>query len=132
MKAEVKGNALIVTSSMKAEDLLKIKKAKPEALALTEENDGVKSMVFFVDVALGGEPCIEPEFIVFDGTTHDAEKYATATILLRGDIGDPRETVAELFGAELMKLRRLEATLPAVLETVQAEHAALLECISAE
>lgn len=132
MKAEVKGNALIITSSMKAEDLLKIKKAKPEALALTEENDGVKSMVFFIDVALGGEPRVEPEFIVFDGTTHDEEKYATATILLRGEIGDPRETVAELFGQELMKLRRLEATLPEVLENVQVEHAALLECISAE
>lgn len=133
MKAEVKGNALVVTSSMKAEDILKIKKARPEALALVEEEDGMKNMVFFVDVtAPGGEPAIENDYIVFDGTTHDEAKLATATVLLRGKIGDPKETVAELFGTALVRLQKLEATIPAVLETVNAEHAALLECISAE
>ena len=79
MKAEIKGNALIVTSSMKAEELLQIKKAKPDALSLVEDNDGFKNVVFWVDINLGGEPCIEPEYIVFDGTTHDEAKYATAT-----------------------------------------------------
>ena len=132
MKAEIKGNALIVTSTLKVEDILKVKKARPEALALVEEKDGVKNMVFFVDANPGGEPAVENDYIVFDGHTHDEEKFATATLLLRGKIGDPKETVADLFGTALVRLQKLEATIPAVLETVNAEHAALLECISAE
>ena len=130
MKATINGNALVITTSMKAEDIKQIKKSRPEALTLYEEHDGIKDPVFCID--LGYKANVDDMGIVFDGTTHDEHKYATATLLLKGDLGNVKETVADLFGVALSRLQKLEATLPAVLEGVAADRAALMNAIEAQ
>lgn len=132
MKATITGNALVITSGIKAEDIIKIRNARPKALVLTEEEDGVKTQVFGIDINLDGEAVVDDMGIVFNGTTHDENKYATATLLLCGDVGDIKETVAELFGLAITRLQKLEATLPEVLDQVNADHAALLDAITVE
>lgn len=130
MKTTINGNALVITSSLKVEDIQKIRKTRPEALTLYEEHDNVKEPVFYVE--LGSKAQISDMGIVFDGATHDGQKLATATVLLKGDLGNVKETVADLFGVSMARLQKLEAALPAVLESVAAERNAIMAAIEVQ
>lgn len=130
MNATVTGNALVITSSVKVEEIEKLKKAAPEALTLYKEENGKKNPDFIVGVEMSCPACVEEFAVVFDGKAYDTG-FATATVGLPNFEGkeEAQNYVADHYGAALTKLRAWEQTVPAVLARVAAERSALLELI---
>ena len=125
-KITVVGNAVVITSSMKLEDLKTIKKYRPDALIL-KDDDG--DPVYAIGVGPTGN--LNSCGAEFSGATHDEEKLATITMAYTGsEDADVKEVVAEQVGASIITLNKLEATLPAVLEEIATEKAAILETIT--
>lgn len=127
-KINVIGDAVVVTSAMKLEDIRLIKKYRPKALVLSEEIDGVKEPVFAISVSECGE--ISEYGASFSGETRDDEKKATITTVLKGAPADLKEYLADKLGGALMKLNKLEEQLPAVLAEIAAEKQAVMEQIT--
>lgn len=129
MNARLNGTALVVTSNVKREDIEKLAIRCPDALNLYRGEDDKKELVFTVGLT-EGDAEIQDFCIVFNSQTHDEVKLATATIMLRGDLGeDPKETIADLFGPALKNLKDWEAGIPAVLQKVDTEHAELVSLV---
>jgi len=130
MNATLKGTALVVTSAVKTKEIKELAARCPDALNLYEGEGDKKEMVFNVSLSNNGDAELQDFCIVFNGTSFDEAKNATATILLRGDLGEnPKETLADIFGVCLKNLKKWEEGIPAVLAKVRADHAALVGLI---
>lgn len=127
-KITVVGGAAAIISTLKLEDLKTIQKYRPKSLTL-----------------MGGENNKEPIFVIGAGTgngelngngayftehTHDEEKLACITISLSGVQGDVKEYIADRFGEAIANLNKMEESLPAVLDEVQAQKATVMESIT--
>ena len=129
-KIQIVGNAAVVTSSMKLEDLATIQKYRPNALQLMGGENN-KEPIFCVAVGNNaGHGEINGNGAYFTDTTHDANKLACITLCLNGVLGDVKEYVADKLGKAITHLNALEATLPEVLTAVSQEKAAVLASIS--
>ena len=128
-KIIVAGEAVGITSSMKLTDLETIKKYNPKALVLMGGEDG-KEPVFCIGVNRGKTGSINQFSVDFGAETRDDKKLATMTLMTSGVTGDVKEFVADKYGAALMLLNKLEATLPAALEAIAADKKAILENIT--
>lgn len=128
-KIIVAGEAVVITSSMKLTDLETIKKYNPKALVLMGGEDG-KEPVFCIGVNRGKTGSINQFSVDFGAETRDDKKLATMTLMTSGVTGDVKEFVADKYGAALMLLNKLEATLPAALEAIAADKKAILENIT--
>lgn len=126
MNAKYVGNALVITSAVKAKDIKELAVRNPDALNYYEGEGDKRELVFAV--ATGECPVVEDLAIVFDGKTHDEDGFATATIVV-GDLEKPQDVIADLFGIALKHLKAWEETVPAALEKARAERAELLDLI---
>ena len=127
-KAKVLGDALVITSTQKLEDLELVKKYRPETLVLKDE-DGDE--YFRVGVS-NGSGTIGTYGAEFGGETHDAEKKATITLMIDGN-GTPEEIkadIAEDIGLVLLNIEKVEEKIPAILSEIKAERDRILEHIS--
>jgi len=127
-KIVIAGEAVVVTSAIKLEDLRKIAKYRPDALVLKGGEDG-KEPIFRVGVC-NGTGKINKYGAEFGAETHDDAKLATITLVTDGLDGDIRESVAEAIGASILNLNKLEESLPAVLAEIDAEKDAILSNIT--
>lgn len=129
-KITIAGDAVVVTSSMKLEDLKNIAKYRPKALNLRGGEDG-KELIYSVAVGRNGNGEINKNGAVFASATHDDQKLATITMYV-GDFGedDIKEFVADKIGAAIINLTKLEETLPDVIAEIAAEKNAVMESIS--
>lgn len=127
-KITVAGNAVVVTSAMKYDDLKTIAKYRPEAMTLMGGEDG-KEPIFAVSVCKGnGE--INQYGATF-GLGHDAERRATITKNFEhAEDGDIKEIVADKIGSAIIKLEKLEAVLPDVLAEIAAEKSFVMDSIT--
>ena len=123
-KIVIAGEAVVVTSAIKLEDLRKVAKYRPDALVLKGGEDG-KEPVFRIGVC-SGTGKINKYGAEFGAETHDDAKLATITLVTDALEGDIREAVAEAIGASILNLNKLEETIPAVLAEIDAEKAAIL------
>lgn len=123
-KIVIAGEAVVVTSAIKLEDLRKVAKYRPDALVLKGGEDG-KEPIFRVGVC-SGTGKINKYSAEFGAETHDDAKLATITLVTGALEGDIREAVAEAIGASILNLNKLEETIPAVLAEIDAEKAAIL------
>lgn len=126
-KITIAGDAVVITSSLKLDDLKKIEKYRPGALVLKGGEDG-KEPIFVVGTGCKGS--INAYGAEFNSATHDDEKLATITMALPFGANDVKAAVADLVGAAILNLNKLEATLPAVLAEIDAETAAILDNIT--
>jgi hypothetical protein len=129
-KITIAGNAVVITSSMKLEDLKTIKKYRPEALVLKGGEDG-KEPIFVVSVTDDGYGSINKYGATFASETHDEAKLATIT--MAGEFADETnicEAVADAFGSAKSNLDKIEATLSEVLEEIVADKKAVMESIT--
>ena len=123
-KIVIAGEAVVVTSAIKLEDLCKVAKYRPDALVLKGGEDG-KEPIFRIGVC-SGTGKINKYGAEFGAETHDDAKLATITLVTDALEGDIREAVAEAIGASILNLNKLEETIPAVLAEIDAEKAAIL------
>ena len=129
-KITIAGDAVVVTSAMKLEDLKTIAKYRPDALYLKGGEDN-KEKVFVISTNGRGAGEINKYGATFTSETHDDEKLATITMGI-GDAcsADVKEYVAELIGSAIINLNKLEATLPDVLADIAAEKDAVMSNIT--
>lgn len=129
-KITIAGDAVVVTSAIKLEDLKTIKKYRPEALTLKGGEDN-KEEIFKVSVT-DGDGSINKFGATFGSATRDDAKLATFTMVINGigEGADIKDVVADKIGSSIINLNKLEASLPAVIEEITAEKASVLEKIT--
>lgn len=125
-KIIIAGDAVVVTSALKLEEIRKVEKYRPKALYLMGGEDG-KEPIFRVGTSKKGS--IGEYGIEFASATHDDEKLASITVGAPVAAGDIKDAVAEFYGPIIMNLNKVEAAIPAVLDEIDAEKAAVLENI---
>ncbi len=129
-KITIAGDAVVVTSAIKLEDLKTIKKYRPEALTLKGGEDN-KEEIFKVSVT-DGDGSINNFGATFGSATRDDAKLATFTMVINGlgEGADIKDVVADKIGSSIINLNKLEASLPAVIDEIAAEKASVLERIT--
>ena len=126
-KTVVTGNALVVTSDLKLEDLKMVKKYRPSALTLWGGKDGDEPIF-----AISTEGCagINEFGATFKDESRDGSGLACITMELRYDGDSLKEYIADKIGGALMNIAKLEATIPAVIEEIGAERATVMDQIA--
>lgn len=119
MKVTIAGKAVVFTSGIKAEDLEKVAKYRPEALQLKDEDRTIFT------AAVKNKGVVSNAGIFFDGT--DEAGYACATLV--ADEVPTKEFVVDTFGTAIARMNQLEAELPAVIDEIAAQDAAVKACI---
>lgn len=127
-KIVVAGDAVVITSELKLEDIKTVKKYRPDALTLCGGEDG-KEPIFTMDVA-SGSGSINKYGVVFGSETRDEHKLAQLTMVMPGVEKDVEEHVADKIGGAVMNLNKLEAIFPEVIAEINAEKAAIMDCIT--
>ena len=122
------GQAVVVTSELKLEEIKKVAKYRPNELQLKGGKDD-KEVVFAIGIGKGK---INQYGASFDKETMDGEGKACITIMkeYEGDKEKISELIADEFGAALINLEKIEAKLPAVIEEIDKEKAAVLAKIT--
>lgn len=126
-KITIAGNAAVITSSIKMEDLKTAKKYRPEALVLKGGEDG-KEPIFAVDVACQGS--LNQYGITFDSVANDGSGNASVTIAIANKGDDVKEAFADATGVAISNLNKVEAQLLLALEEIDADKAAVMESIT--
>ena len=129
--AVVMGNACVITSEIALEDLQTVAKYRPEALTLYEGEGKDKEPVFGVSLSKNSGGTINKFGATFSPTANGQGK-ATITMLVDPDETDVAGMLSDKIGPALLKLEKLEAAIPAVIEEVNAEKAAIAEKITVQ
>ena len=120
----IAGNSYVVTSKVSMTDLELVKKHRPKALKIVDEE--TKEELFAVGV---GGNSISDYGISFSGVTNDEKKLATVTMSIPSDVEDAKEYVAEKTGAAVVNLNRIEDGIGKVLDEIRAEHKKVTDSI---
>ena len=125
------GDAVVLTSDLKLDDLKLVQKMRPKALSLFEEDESGKLVPYF-KVGIGdGEvrnSDVNDYGIIFRKASRD-EGLAQVTFKAPVGEGDIKEMVAEAIGTPLAHLITLENLIPDVLDEIHAAHDAVLSSI---
>lgn len=128
-KVTIVGNAAVITSTLKYEDIKTVAKYRPADLILKGGEDG-KEPIFAI-AAGEGNGDINANGAVFGGASRDEEKLAQITEVVNANgATDVKELIADQLGGALVNLAKLEEKLPAVIAEINAEKASVLECIT--
>lgn len=128
-KIVIAGDAVVVTSALKLEDIRTIEKYRPNELVLKGGEDG-KEPIFAIGTTEG---CgnINEVGASFGRETHDDEKRASITMCTGvSDTGDIKEWVADRIGGAIINLNKLEEKLPAVLAEIADQKAEVMSNIT--
>ena len=124
----IAGDAAVVKSTMKLEDIKTIEKYRPKELILKGGEDG-KEPIFAIGTT-SGTGCINAVGASFGSETRDDDKLACITLIISGATGDVKDWVADRLGAAIINLNKLEQKLPAVLAEIAAEKAEVVSNIT--
>ena len=119
-KITVAGEAIIIQSSMKLEEIKLIAKHRPKALILAENEE---TQVFRIGIA-GGESTgsLNKYGAEFANVSNNEDGFARITIVERIDVlEDVKEFITNKYGQALSNLNKLEETLPRVVVEIQNE-----------
>lgn len=121
-KINVLAKAVVVTSTLKIDEIKMVGKYRPEALTLFEGEGDKKEPVFRIGLTRGaGE--INQYGASFSENTPGDGKEAQVTMILPDGISDVKEYVSDAIGRAVIKLNKLEATIPGIIEEIKAEKA---------
>lgn len=131
MNVKVIGSNVVVTTVVSLEELKEISQRKPSALVLTEEIDHKMREVFRVGV---GEGSLNGRGAYFNGNTNTDPKCAMLTIDISGkpEEIDVKRYIADMYGAAILQLQKVEEQFLPALEAIASEQATLSEMISVE
>ena len=127
-KITIAGDAVVITSALKLEDIKTIEKYRPKALTLMGGEDG-KEAIFAIGTT-NGPGSINAVGASFGRESYGEDKLAVITMVADGVTGDPKEWVADRIGGAVMHLNELEDKLPAVLEELAGQKAAVMDAIT--
>ena len=117
---KIVGEAVVLTSSLKLDDIKLVQKHQPKKLCLYEE-DGDGKMVPCFRISTGDGEVKPSDVSEFGITFRKASReggYAQITCKVPEGDGEAKELVAEAFGAPLMGLIKLEDRLPDVVDDI--------------
>lgn len=104
-KVKIVGNAVVITSDLKVEEILKVKKFTKSGLTLKDEkgND-----IFAIDYCPGANGSISEHGVVYAET--NAEDYAQLSLLLAEDVKaeDRMDVILDNYAIALGNLKTLE------------------------
>lgn len=112
------GEAVVITSAAKLEDLKKISKYRPEALILMGGEDN-KEPIFAVGLSAKRCGSINGFSVDFGGCNEDG--FAQVTVNYCGPTENVKEHLADSIGRQVAMLSKLEETFPAVLAEIDAD-----------
>lgn len=119
-KIVISGDAVVVTSDLKLEEIRTVEKYRPEELVLKGGEDS-KEAIFAIGTT-NGDGNINAVGASFGRTSHDDSERASITMLIDDkEIGNVKEYVADRLGSAIANLNKLEERLPVVLEEIKAE-----------
>lgn len=128
----VVGEAVVITSNLLLEDIKSVAKYRPEKLQLKGGADG-KEVVFVIGVASNARGSLNSVGAEFGNIPQDDTGCATITINRpRVDGMGTKEAVAERIGTAILDINKMEAILPAVIEEIANEKAAIMENITVQ
>ena len=117
----IAGNSYVVTSSIPMADLETVKKYRPTALTLTDEE--TKETTF--KVGIGSTSSVNDNGISFSGVSNDEKKLATATLSIPADTEDAKEYVLDKAGVALANLKKVEDGITTALKDIKTERDAI-------
>ena len=115
----IAGKAVVITSSLKLEDIRKVEKYRPEALILMGGKDD-KEQIFRIGGKGSGTGVLGKYGAEFANATRDEAKLACITMVME-DVDDVQTAFKDKYGAALLNLNKLEGQIPAALEAIDAE-----------
>lgn len=131
-KVKVVGDALVIKSAAKYEDIALIQKYRPEALVLMGGDDG-KVPVFAISVCDGGTGEVSKYGMTFCSASHDNDRLATITLPLPPTNGeDVKDVIADKYGAAIAYLDKIEQGIASVVEAIKTERTAFKNTITVE
>ncbi len=130
-KITVAGESVVVTSDVKLEDYKVVAKYRPEVLQLKGGEDN-KEVVFAIGITSNPRGSINQVGAEFGAEAHDGSGKATITLELPRVDGDVKETVAEMIGAAILSLNKIEENIPSIIEEINIERANILSNIDVQ
>lgn len=127
-KIVIAGDAVVITSALKLEDVKTIEKYRPDELILKGGEDGKEPIFAIGTTENSGD--INEFGAAFGSATRDDGAYACITMIANGVAGDVKEWVADRIGRALINLNKLEEKLPAVLAEIAGEKKTVMDNIS--
>lgn len=129
MKVIVTGNSVSIISSIALEDIKTINKYRPEALILTEGNGKEKTPVF--RICTGNTASMNENGVCFTAKTSDGK--AVMTEIFSGiSEKDTKEQVADKYGCGILRLKKLEESLPEVLKAIETQKSTIMNAIDVQ
>lgn len=126
-KIKIAGNAIVVESDLKLEDIKTVKRYNEAALVLMEGEGDFKEPVFAIDVTTRGLGLINANGAEFGGAT-DAGN-AIITMVVPGTVTDVKKWVGENLTGAIMRLNALEKVVAEVLTKIVADQKAVMDAI---
>ena len=120
-KVKIMGNAMVVFSTLKLEDIKQAEKRRPEVLRIVDPE--TKDVVFAIGT--GSVSSIGDEGVTFADASPDGFAQITMVIRDREDIEDLKGEIADRLGTALVNLGKIEVSLPSALNEIAAEKAAI-------
>ena len=112
----IAGSSFVVTSAVSMADLEAVKKYRPAALKLVDEE--TKEPLFKVGT---GSNSLNDFSISFGGVSNDEKRLATMTLTIPTGVEDAKEYVLELAGKALMSLNKVETGIAKALEEIKTD-----------
>ncbi len=126
-KIVIIGDAVVVKSNLKLEDIKTVAKYRPNELVLKGGEDG-KEPIFGLGTTTG-TGSINSVGVSFGRA--DADGNAIVTMVMEGvPTEKAKDWVADTLGGAIINLNTLEAKLPTVLASIAAERSTVMENIS--
>lgn len=120
------GDAAVVVSSIKLEDLRKVAKYRPDALTLKDEDGNA-----YFAVCVGKKPEIGKFGVVYNAEMNDGSGIACLTVDIsdRNPAVDVKTYLADLLGGTLANINAVETGVAATLSEIDAEIASVKDSI---
>ena len=127
-KITVMGDAVVLTSALKLEDLKNVAKYRKKSLVLKGGEDG-KEPIFGIGIAKADSTgSIDSNGAIFGRA--DANGYAMITFLQTGDPATIKTRLTDELGGALMNLNKLESQLTGVIGEIASDKQTVMESIS--
>lgn len=130
-KINVNGNAIVITSAVKLEELKTISEYSPKSLKLFGGENG-KEELFAIGVT-SGSGSISAFGASFGGTARDGSGHATITLVddsIPTDEDAAKAYIEKKVGGAVRQINKIEAGLTDVLDGIRADRVAIMESIT--